>query len=155
MRDTMLCQMQSAAVSTSTRRPARQQDTSKKVAGMTTERGQAHGTCSRCRSRSRSICFMASSLRRFCASRACPCATPPCQSSAVRDTRAAWNGQVTAQGMTGEGRVGERDACSIAWYEVSFTEKNMGPWSASQWGSTTLTHCMYSLEVSTSSWYTT
>lgn len=34
----------------------------------------------------------------------------------------------------------------------SFTEKNMGPKSASQCGSTSLTHCIYSLVVRTSSW---
>ena len=35
---------------------------------------------------------------------------------------------------------------------LSLTEKNMGPASANQNGSTAETHCMYSLLVITSSW---
>jgi hypothetical protein len=37
----------------------------------------------------------------------------------------------------------------------TLTLKNMGPSSASHSGSTAVTHCMYSLAVMTSSWYTT
>ncbi|KAF5779862.1 hypothetical protein HanXRQr2_Chr12g0564471 [Helianthus annuus] len=45
--------------------------------------------------------------------------------------------------------------CSNIDVSESFTEKNIGPSSASHCGSTDVAHCMYSFVVNISSWYTT